>query len=333
MPTIKDVAQSAAVSTATVSHVINGTRFVSEEVEHRVVEAMKELNYQPNAVARGLRTKKTNFLALVIPDITNPFFTELARGFQDGADQRGYVVTLCNTDRDLSRELRYLDMLRQQRVDGLVLNPAMVTAEDLKQRLGSRVAVVLLGSQIDDPEFDLVMVDNTQGGYDAVQYLIDLGHRRIGLVCGTRTTSSGLFRYQGYRQALEKNNIAYSESLLAEANITYEGGYDCMQRLLSLQPLPTAIFATSDVMAIGAKMAIEDAGLKIPADLSLIGFDDIPEAVRARPSLTTIHQPRYEMGWKSAQMLIERLESGESLARRRMILEHSLMVRESTAPV
>ncbi len=333
MTTIKDVAQAADVSTATVSHVINGTRYVSDEVQQRVLQAMERLNYQPNALARGLRTKKTRLLALVIPDITNPFFTDLARGFQDAADQSGYVVVLCNTDRAREREIRFLDILLQQRVDGLVLNPTMVTAEDLRQLVRARVAVVLIGSQIDDPDFDLVMVDNIRGGLDAVQYLFDLGHRRIGLVYGPRTTSSGLQRYQGYCQALEMNGLPYEEALVAEGNFTFEGGYACMQRIFSQQPLPTAVFATSDVMALGAKKAIEDFGLCIPADISLIGFDDIPKVSMTDPKLTTIAQPRYQMGWESARLLIDRIEQSTPPTRQKVVMEHKLVVRDSTAVI
>ncbi len=333
MTTIKDVAQAAEVSTATVSHVINGTRYVSDEVQQRVLQAMERLNYQPNAVARGLRTKKTHLLALVIPDIANPFFTDLARGFQDAADQNGYVVVVCNTDRALERELRFLDILRQQRVDGLVLNPTMVTAEDLKRLLKAQVVVVLIGSQIDDPEFDLVMVDNIRAGSDAVQHLIDLGHRRIGLLCGPHTTSSGLQRYQGYCQAMERNGLPVQDGWVVEGNFTQEGGYTCMQRILSQQPLPTAIFAASDVMALGAKKAIEDAGLRIPADISLIGFDDIPKVTWATPKLTTIAQPRYQMGWEAALLLIDRIEQSIPPSRQKVVMEHKLVVRESTAAI
>jgi LacI family transcriptional regulator len=333
MPTIKDVAQAAEVSTATVSHVINGTRYVSDEVRRRVLEVMDHLNYQPNAVARGLRTKKTQLLALVIPDITNSFFTDLARGFQDAADQRNYVVVICNTDRALNRELRFLDMLHQQRVDGLVLNPVMVTADDLKRLLRAQVAVVLIGSQIDDPDFDLVMVDNVRGGFDATQHLIDLGHRRISLVAGPLTTSSGYLRHQGYCLALDRSGIPCEGSLIVEGSFTFEGGYESMQKLLLLDPQPSAVFAASDIMALGAKKAIEDAGLHIPDDLSLIGFDDIPEVSMTRPRLTTIAQPRYQMGREAAQMLIERIDQGNLLQRRRLVMKHKLVVRESTAVV
>jgi len=333
MTTIKDVAQAASVSTATVSHVINGTRRVSDETQRRVHQAMERLHYQPNAVARGLRTNKTHFLALIIPDITNPFFTDFARGFQDAADEKGYVVILCNTDRDLKRELRYIDMVRQQKVDGLVLNPSRVTSKDLMRLQEAQIPVVLVGSQIDDPNFDRVMVDNIQGGSDAVQHLIDLGHTRIGLVCGPRTTSSGALRYQGYCQALQRNGIPYNDALVAVGDFTHEGGAACMATLLALTPRPTAVFATSDVMALGAKKAIEDAGLRIPADISLVGFDDIPELAWTRPRLTTIAQPRYKMGREATHLLIERVEHKNVMARRRIIMEHHLVVRESTAAI
>jgi DNA-binding LacI/PurR family transcriptional regulator len=177
------------------------------------------------------------------------------------------------------------------------------------------------------------MVDNIRGGADAVQHLIDLGHDRIGLVCGPHTTSSGLQRYQGYCQALELNGLQYVDALVAEGNFTYEGGYTCMQRILAQQPLPTAIFATSDVMALGAKKAIEDFGLCIPAELSLIGFDDIPRVSMVDPKLTTIAQPRYQMGWESARLLIDRIEQSTPPTRRKVVMEHKLVVRGSTTAI
>jgi LacI family transcriptional regulator len=330
MANIKDIAQAANVSTATVSHVINGTRYVSQEVQIRVVDAMERLNYRPSAVARGLRTKRTNTLALIIPDITNPFFTDFTRGFQDAADEKGFLVVLCNTDRLLDREIRFLETMWQQRVDGIILNPSKVTADDLRQIKAARIPVVMIGSQIGLNDFDIVMVDNVRGGEDAVQHLCDLGHKRIGLVSGMRTSSSALLRYQGYCQALQKNDIPYNEELVAEGEFTYDGGCQCMRQLLSLPEPPTAVFAVGDVMALGAKTAIEEAGLKIPADISLIGFDDIPEVSRTKPALSTITQPKYEMGQVAAEVLFEQMDNDNKLSRRKIILEHRLVVREST---
>jgi DNA-binding LacI/PurR family transcriptional regulator len=330
MANIKEIAQAANVSTATVSHVINGTRHVSQEVQLRVLEVMERLNYQPSAVARGLRTKRTNTLALIIPDITNPYFSDFTRGFQDAADEKGFLVVVCNTDRLIDRELRFVETMWQQRVDGIVMNPSKITADDLKNIVIAKIPVVMIGSQIEHDDFDIVMVDNISGGYDAVQYLCDLGHHRIGLVCGLRTTSSALLRYQGYLKALRSNDLPFDEQLVVEGEITYEGGYQCMRQLLSVDIPPTAVFAVSDVMALGARTAVEDAGLKIPENISLIGFDDIPEVSRTRPKLTTIAQPKYKMGQVAARILFDQIENDNSLSRRKIILEHQLVVREST---
>ncbi len=332
MTTIKDVAQMANVSIATVSHVLNGTRFVSKEVQLRIMDAMETLNYQPSAVARGLRTKKTNTMAIIIPDITNPFFSDFTRGFQDAVDQKGFLVLVCNSDRILSRELRFLEMIWQQRVDGVVLNPAKVKAEDLSRLIKARISVVLIGSQIDHPDFNVVMIDNVKGGNDATQHLINLGHRRIGLLCGLLNTTSGGLRFQGYVKALVQNGIPFEEELTAEGAITYDGGYQCMRQLLSKKSPPSAVFATSDVMALGAKTAIEDAGLQIPGDISLIGFDDIPEVSRSRPKLSTIAQPKYRMGQEAANILLEQIESKQTISRKKIVMEHEVIARESTAP-
>jgi LacI family transcriptional regulator len=329
--TIKDVANIAGVSTATVSHVINGTRYVSDEVRDRVLDAMDQMQYQPNALARGLRTKKTNTLALIIPDITNPFFTEFTRGFQDTADKKDFVVIVCNTDRQISRERRFLAMMWQQRVGGLALNPSRVKVEDLNHLLRAHIPIVLIGTQIDHPDLDVVMVDAIQGSIDAVEYLYELGHRRIGIVGGLRTTSSGRLRYQGYCQALERCGLPIEEQLITEGEFTYDGGQKCMNELLSDPLPPTAVFATSDVMALGAMRAIEDAGLRIPADISLIGFDDIVDASRVRPSLTTVAQPIYEMGVTSAEILFTRIETKGQFPRKKAVLKHEIVVRESTS--
>jgi len=332
MATIREIAQEVNVSTATVSHVINNTRYVSEEVRSQVLAAMERLNYRPNAVARGLRTKRTNTIALIIPDITNPYFTDFTRGFQDAADEKGYLVLLCNTDRLLDREMRFLDTMWQQRVEGIVLNPSKVTMENLSNIVRAKIPVVMLGSQVEQNEFDNILVDNIRGGFDAVQHLCCLGHKRIGLACGPRTASSALQRYQGYLQALIRNSQPFDEQLVAEGEITFDGGYQCIRQLLSIPNPPTAVFAICDIMALGAKTAIEDAGLKIPDDISLIGFDDIPEVSRTRPKLTTIAQPKYQMGQVSATLLFEQIENNNTLPRRRIVLEHTLVVRDSTSP-
>lgn len=328
--TMKDVAKIAGVSTATVSHVINGTRNVSDEVRVRVLDAMAQIKYRPNVLARGLRTKKTNTLALIIPDITNPFFTEFTRGFQDTADKKDFIVFLCNTDRQLSRELRFLELMWQQ-VGGVALNPSKVRVEDLNHLLQTHIPIVLIGTQIDHPDLDVVMVDAVQGSIDVVQYLYELGHSRIGIVGGLRSTSSGLLRYQGYCQGLKKYDLPFNEQLITEGEFTYDGGQKCMNQLLSIPLPPTAVFATSDVMALGAKRAIEENGLVIPDDISIIGFDDIVEVSRVRPKLSTVAQPIYKMGVISAEILFDRLKKNGQLPRKKVVLKHEVVVRESTS--
>ena len=331
MATMKDVAQRAGVSPSTVSHVINETRFVSQQLRDRVLRAMSELNYQPSAVARSLRTKKTQVVALVIPDITNPYFPEVARGVQDVAEETEYSVILCHTDRVRGRELRFLKALRGQWVDGLILNPSEVTSGDLQDLQDAQIPVVLIGSQIDHPDLDVVMVDNVQGAYDAVSHLIDLGHRRIGLVGGPRAASSGEQRFQGYIRALADHDIPVDEEIITEGRFTREGGYESMKRLLALQSPPTAVFASSDVMAIGALMAIQEQGLQVPNDVSLVGFDDIAEASTTTPKLTTVSQPKYQTGEVAAQLLFDRVEGASPGKRQKIVLSHQLVIRDSTA--
>lgn len=332
LATIKDVALQAGVSVSTVSHVINKTRFVSEALSERVMVTMRELNYQPNEVARSLRTKRTHIVALVIPDITNPYFPEIARGVQDVAEENKCVVIVCNTDRDLKRERSFLNTLRQQRVDGIILNPSKVTLSDLQEVTRSQIPVVLIGSQIDHPDYDVVMVDNVQGGRDAVKYLHDLGHQRIGFIGGPRTSSSGDQRYQGYLRALTECSLPLIQPLICEGPFTHEGGYQCMKHMLNLGPHPTAVFAASDIMAIGVLMAIQDSGLQVPKDISLVGFDDIDEVSITTPKLTTIAQPQYQTGEVAGHLLFNHVDGNSPHQRRRVVLDHKLVVRESAGP-
>lgn len=333
MPTMKDVACLAGVSTATVSRVINEAGFVSEELIERVVHAMKDLNYQPNAVARSLRTRTTNMVALVIPDVTNPYFPELARGVQDVAEENDCVVILCNTDRELGREMHFLRVISRQRVDGLIINPSVSLFEGRQALHDVQVPVVLISALPFGPQFDSVMINNVQGACDAVSYLIDLGHRRIGLVGGSRALGSGEQRLQGYMHALREHGLSVDEELITEAAFTRDGGYECMNSLLSLQSLPTAVFASSDVMAIGALSAAQEAGLQVPDDVSVVGFDDIPLAAMTIPKLTTISQPTYETGAVAARLLFERIGGASPQDFQKVVLDHRLIVRESTGPL
>lgn len=330
MRTLEDVASLAGVSIPTVSRVLNNHPHVAEETRERVRKAMKELNYQPNMPARSLRTNRTNVVALMIPDIVNPYFSGVTRGVQDVAEEFGSMVILCNTDRKLIREKQYLEVLIQHQVDGLILNPAEITLEDLAGIQAAKIPAVMIGSQLDVPDFDVVMVDNVRAAYEAVEYLIDLGHRNVGIIAGSRATSSGEQRLEGYLQAVRAAGLEVEDTLIAEGDFSEQGGYRCTKRLMGQSPRPTAIFASSDVMAIGALSALRDEGFQVPKDVSLVGFDDIASASITTPRVTTMSQPKYGSGEVAAHLLFERIEGDGPQRRRRVILNHELVVRDST---
>jgi DNA-binding LacI/PurR family transcriptional regulator len=329
MATIKDVAARAGVSVATVSHVINNTRFVTPELRDRVTAAMQELAYEPNPVARGLRSNRTNLIALVIPDICNPYFPELARGVQDVANQNDYVTILGNTDRGIEPERRLLHILSRQHVEGVIINPSGVSAEDLLPMQSAGIPVVIFGHQIDHPAFDSVMIDDCQAARELVHHLIEQGHRRIAHLCSHRP-NSGQLRYAGFAQALQERGLSPDPQLITEGPWTQKGGYLAMRVLLECRPVPTAVFAANDLMAIGAMMAIHDAGLHVPQDIAVAGFDNIDQAASVSPALTTVHQPKYEMGRKLAETLFARLRKEAPDTPQRIILPYSLEIREST---
>jgi LacI family transcriptional regulator len=280
-----------------------------------------------------LRTKSTNVISLVIPDINNPYFPEVARGVQNVADEFEYVVILCNTDRVVQREKKFINILTQQRVEGIIINPSGSTRRELDLLHHLKIPVVLISSQNILPDFDIVMVDNVQGAMLAIDHLAGLGHRRIGLVGGNREVSSGEQRYQGYLRSLADHGIEVDNDLITEGSFDHNGGYECMKKLLELKDKPTAVFASNDIMAIGAVSAIYESGLRIPQDISIVGFDDISFSRMMYPKLTTISQPKFETGIAATQMLFERITGQEIKKPRRKILEHTLIIRETTMRV
>lgn len=330
MATIRDVAKKAGVSVSTVSHVVNETRFVSEETSARVLAAMEELNYQPNRLARSLRRKdkRTHTIGLLIPDSTNPFFAEVLRGVEDASFDAGYNVILCNSDDNPDKELNYIDVLLSKQVDGIVLVSAGAHEETLELLSRRKGTAVIVDREFDGADLDSVVVDNERGGYDATRYLIDLGHRRIGCIAGPSLLTPSAGRIRGYRRALAEAQIPLDETLIVPGDFRPQSGYASAKKLLKLIPPPTAIFACNDMMAIGALGAINQDGLKVPADLSLIGFDDITLASYSIPPLTTIAQPSHKMGLLATELLLQRLLD-PSAPPRRALLYPSIVVRES----
>ncbi|RMF01550.1 MAG: LacI family transcriptional regulator [Chloroflexi bacterium] len=349
---IKDVAQRAGVSTATVSHVINQTRFVRDQTRQRVVEAIEELNYQPSAIARGLATNATQTIGLIISDITNPFFTAVARGVEDELNRHGYHTIFCNTDEDPNREDEYLRLLFAHQIDGLLIAPTGVQSDRLTRMAEADIPIVLLDRTTPGLDAPLVQVDNEAGGYYATKYLLELGHRRIGVLRGLETISTQVVRVEGYKRALREAGIPVDDQLIVRADPQYHvnqvppralhsnrppvkltnlqmtpSAFEVLNQLLDLPERPTAIFVTNNQMTLGALHALKERGLKCPQDISLISFDDHDWASLFSPPLTVISQPTYHLGKTAAGMLM-RLIKGEP-APAPTTLPVELVIRES----
>ena len=330
MVTIRDVAARAGVSSTTVSHVINATRPVSAELRSRVEAAMAELGFQPNALARSLRRKRTHTLGMIVPDSANPFFAEVGRGIEDTSFAAGYSTILCNSDGDPARELLYMDLLVQKQVDGVLLVP---TGDQVKLAAALRIRnipVVVIDRDVPDAPIDRVHIDNFAGGYLATRHLLDLGHRRIGYIGGPPHLSPAPDRSAGYRHALQEAGLPIDDQLVVGGNFRDIGGYNGARTLLALSAPPTAIFAGNDLMAIGALAAAREAGIVVPFDLAIVGFDDIHLAGYLNPPLTTVAQPKYELGVIAAELLVARLAQPD-LPPQRRLLQAELVVRQSTA--
>jgi len=329
---MRDVAERAGVSVTTVSHVINETRPVSDELRQRVLSAIEELGYQPNVLARSLRRGKTHTIGVIVPDSVNPFFAEVARGIEDASFEHGYNVILCNSDGDLDKELLYTNVLAEKQVDGILFVAAGVSTENIRALQARRMPLVVVDRKIPGVSVDEVLTDNARGGYLAARHLLDLGHRRIGCITGPSDVTPSAERVTGYRRALEEAGIPVDKTLIVKGDFQYESGHQATCQLLSTDDPPTAVFACNDLMAIGTISAAVELGRKVPVDLSVVGFDDVRLASFTNPSLTTVVQPKYEMGVLAATMLLERIRD-HNIPPRRQLLDVSLLVRQSTAPV
>jgi LacI family transcriptional regulator len=333
MATMSDVARVANVSIATVSHVINGTRFVSAERVERVHAAMQELGYTPDATARSLRVGRTDTIGLVVPDNTNPFFAALARWIEEAGFEAGYTTILANSNERPDREHRYVSALVSKRVDGLILAPSRGDHETLARLLANAgTPVVIVDREAALPRADFVMYDNEGGSHEAARYLIELGHARIAYVAGPADTTSGTERVIGFRRALTEAGLAVSDNPVVEADFHFEGGRDACARLLGTGGRFTALFAANDLMAAGALRELATRGISVPRDMSLIGFDDAPLAKMLSPALTTIRQPPREMAQTAVSLLLSRVTGTDGSKPTRHVLPTALVVRESTAP-
>jgi LacI family transcriptional regulator len=332
MATMNDVARLADVSIATVSHVINGTRFVSAERVERVHAAMQELGYTPDATARSLRVGRTDTIGLVIPDTSNPFFAALARWIEEAGFESGYTTILANSDERPDREHRYVSTLVSKRVDGIILAPSRGDHRRLIKLLeNARMPVVVVDRDAELPNADVVLYDNAGGSYEATRHLIDLGHECIGCIAGPADATSAAERVKGFRRAMSDAGLALPDNAVVEADFHFTGGREATARLLANGEPFTALFAANDLMAAGAIRALAERGLGVPGDISVIGFDDAPLAEMISPSLTTMRQPLQDMAQAAVTLLLSRITESNGPAPNRRVLPTSLVVRESTA--
>jgi LacI family transcriptional regulator len=325
--TILDVADKAGVSKSTVSRVLRNSGDVSAETRARVLAAVAELHFQPNMLAGGLRTRRTFSIALIIPDIANPFFPEVARGAQRVADNRGYTVLFANTDWLERRERDFITLARRNRVEGILINPAGISAKELAH-VGC--PIVILGTREAYREFDTVGSDMGKALQMAVEHLATLGHTRIALICGPRGNPAAVKRLLSFREAMAAHQLPVSDDAIAYCDFSQAGGYSATESLLQVRPRPTAIVCGNDLIAFGVLARLRDHSLRIPQDMAVVGIDGIDAAAVTHPPLTTVAKPKFRLGEEAATLLIDRIEGKETGPPQLRLLPTELIVRGST---
>jgi LacI family transcriptional regulator len=332
MATMKQVAARAGVSVSTVSHVINRTRAVSEDVRQRVQGIIDEMHYVPSAVARSLKNDKTHTIGVLLPNSSNPYFAELLGWIEEAAFQVGYSIILCNALGSEHKQTAYLRALTEKRIDGLLLIASGADAERDSLLGPEAMPIVQLERALPGVAADLVVVGAEEGAYRATRYLIELGHQAIACVSGPGDLPCARTREAGYLRAMAEAGLDASPASILHAEFTSAGGHAAFTRLLARTHLPTAVFATNDLMALGGLCAAAAAGIDVPARLSVVGFDDIAAAGYASPPLTTVASPKREMARLAVELLLERIKGDEQVPRR-TVLACRMNLRGSSAPV
>ena len=328
MATIYDVARQAQVSTATVSRVLNGRTTVDAAMAARVQQAMRDLDYRPNAVARNLRLNQTSLWAVIISDIGNPFFTSMVRGVEDVAQSAGFSVVLCNSDEDPQKESQYVAAALAERMAGVIISTSG-RPNVINSLVDARLPVVAIDRQLRGANLDTVLVDNLHGAELATSHLIEGGYRRIACITGPRRISTAAQRLRGYQRALRSHGRPETTNLVRFADFREEGGYRAMASLLKESEPPDAVFATNNLMTVGAVECLVDRGVNVPGQVGVVGFDDIPWAHLVRPSLSTVSQPTYDLGRAAAVLLAERI-ANPGRPPSTVTLHTGLQVRESS---
>lgn len=328
--TIYDVAREAGVSMATVSRVVNGNPNVKPSTRKKVLEAIELLGYRPNAVARGLASKKTTTVGVIIPDISSIFFAELARGIEDIATMYKYNIILCNSDQNKDKEIRLINTLLEKQVDGIVFMGGQITEEHVKEFKNAPVPIVLAATVDEKEEIPAVVIDYEKAVYDGIKFLIDRGHKRIGMLSGPlEDPVNGYQKFYGYKKALQDHQIEFDEQLVRIGDYTYDSGLETAAFFVNMENKPTAIFAATDEMALGIIHGIQDHGLNVPNDFAVVGFDNTRLATMVRPTLTTIVQPTYDIGAVSMRLLTKFMNQ-EEVNDHYVVLPHRIEHRDST---
>lgn len=330
MPNIREVARTAGVSVATISRVLNHPEKVSADTKERIERIMKEMDFSPNVFARSLNLKRSFTLALVIPDIVNPQYMEIARGVEQVAHEKGYNLLLCNTEKNLEKERNYIRLLLDKKIDGIILAFTLLGQEDFDEIREKKVPLVLFGQNILRNNISSVYSDFKEGAYLAVTHLVNLGFRRIAYIGGSGDQLENRDKTLGYSEALLDSGLGQSKELMFQGNDDMDSGYLAAVKLLKLNPRPDAIFVANDLMAIGAIDALKDRGVRIPDDISVIGYDNIQMAAHTEPRLTTVSWPVHKMGLISARILIDEVEdmTGD-VAAQNVFLSPKLKIRKS----
>jgi len=331
MATMKDVAQLAGVSTATVSRALMNPEKVSASTRKRVEDAVLEAGYSPNSLARNLRRNESKTIVTIVPDICDPYFTEIIRGIEDAAMENGYLVLLGDSGQQRKRESSFINLVFTKQADGMLLLGTDLPFDVSKPEQKNLPPLVMACEYAPELELPTVHIDNLTSAFEAVNYLTQMGHKRIAQISGPEEAALCQFRFQGYQQALRRAGQTMNAAYCINSDFSFEGGAKALKKLLSLPEPPTAIFCHNDMMAIGAIQQAKKLGLRIPQDLSIVGFDDIQFSQYCDPPLTTISQPRYEIGRQAMLMMLELLKGRDVRAGSRL-LETKLVIRNSAAP-